>query len=264
MAFSRVYELVNFDPSTATLLINLFTYELGNTEDQITADIEVPVVLPVDSNGKVPVGTALTQFLNRHVISITPDSFLQSMLELKRFNGQVVNANEVYNETSDVEPTEADQITAPLTALWIPVLIIPDRTYTNSGTTFTRSIVAAVGGNNGAPIMGEQFVGDPQPKIGLPQYQLLNTYINGSVLKLVHHARSDGFPQEADITSNINLFTAPEYITALWPYVYNQDGLSSVLAGGGVLSDYQHYYYLEHDPLDIPVSYARGWIQYGI
>lgn len=262
MAFSRVYELVNFDPSTATLLINLFTYEVGDEENQITSDIDVPVVLPVDSTGKVPVGTALTQFLNRHVISITPDSMLQSLLELQRFNGQVVNANEVYNETSDVEPTEADQITAPLTALWIPVLIIPDRTYTNSGTVFTRSIIAAVGGNNGAPIMGEQFVGDPQPKVGLPQYRLLNNYINGSVLKLVHHSRSDGFPQEANIVSNIDLFTAPEYITALWPYVYNQDGIDSILAGGGVLADYQHYYYLQHDPLTIPVSYARGWIQY--
>ena len=261
MSFIREYELVSFDPASATMLINLYTYDSGHVR-QITGDLNIPVVLPVDSTGNVPVGNELTAFLNRHAISITPDSLLESVLNLGNVGGEVLNANAIYNMTGDVEATEEDLITAPADALWIPVLIIPDKTFTPVGNVYTRSIVAAVGGNYGAPIMGENFTGDPQPKIGLPQYQIMYQHIIGSTLKRVHHAKSRGFAQEAAV-NDVTVLTAPEYIVGSWPLVYNQPNLADILNAGGDINDYIHYYYLEHEELTIPTSYARGWIAYG-
>lgn len=262
MPFIRQYDLVSFNPETATVLINLYTYEQGD-DQQITADLDAPVVLPVDSLGRVPVGTALTEFLDRHVISMTPDAMLQSSLELLRF-GSVVNANAMYNLTNDVEPDEEDLITIPNDKSWIPVLIFPDRTYNSTNNTFNRSIVAAVGGNAGAPIVGEQFEGDPTDKVGQSSYLLLNSYLNGAILHRVHHAKSEGISQESNLTGNIYLLPAPEYIVASWPSVFNQQSVYDILSEAGNVTQYSHYYYVEHQPLSIPTSYARGWIEYNI
>jgi hypothetical protein len=261
MAFTRQYDLVSFNPETATLLINLYTYEQGD-DQQITADIDVPVVLPVDALGNVPTGLALTQFLDRHAISITPDAMLQSLLEKLRFGGSVLNANAMYNLTNDVEVDEEDLITIPNDKTWIPVLIFPDTTYNSNNTTFNRSIVAAVGGNLGAPILAEQFEGDPTDKVGQSQYLLLNQYMNGSILHRVHHAKSNGISQEANVTGNIYLLTAPEYIVESWPNVFNQTSVMDILQEGGNVTTYSRYYYIEHQPLSIPTTYARGWIEY--
>ena len=262
MAFTRTYRLSKFDETTATLYIDLSTYKVGST-DRLTFDINVPVVLPVDDIGNVPTGSALTAFLDRHAISIAPDSFLYNVYNLSNFNDQVVNAAAIYTLTSTVEPNEVDPITVPNDKLWIPVLIFPDRVRTPTGSIFDRSIIAAVGGNLGAPYLGEQFVGDPEEKVGLAQYQLLDESMNGSKLHLVHHSRSAGITQEANVTSDIYHFEAPTYIVQSWPKVFNQPDLSQLLQDGADIQDYRHYYYIEHDPLTIADTPGRAWIEYG-
>lgn len=264
MAFTRQYDLVRFDATTATLYINLFTNEVGNTTQIITADSEVPVVLPVDSEGNVPVGNALTTFLNRYVINITPDKMLQSKLELIRFGNQVHNANAMYNLTDDVEDSEVDQFSPPADSLWIPVVIFPDRTYTPSGDVFTRSVIAPVGGNFGDPIIQEVFPSNFQDRVGLSQYQLFKQYVTGGILKLVHHSKSNGVSQQAVITTSISDLQAPTYIVRSYPFIYNQDNIDGIISDGADISDYQHFFYLEHEPLSISVSYARAWFVYNI
>ena len=153
--YTRTYEKVRFDNINSIMYIDM---QGSFGADLIAADSEVPVVIPMDVNGRIPTGSELNTFLTRFVLDALPDSVLDNRLALFRYDA-VVNANTVFATTTDIEDGETDTV-APPTGYSIPVIIIPDRIF-NSSNTFTRSIIAPVGGISGAPQPMPAFPSDP-------------------------------------------------------------------------------------------------------
>lgn len=267
MSYSRSYEPVRFDPTSSTLFINVSGYSSGV---KIVEDKEVALVVPVSSTGLAPVDSELTVLIEEYIKYVLPDSYLQQVDTLRTYN-VVVNANAVYNLTSDIEYNEIDTVTIPEVASWVPVLIYPDTTYTPDGIVYTRSVIASVGGYlegelggaavAGDPKVSEPFASDPVSRLG--RYSLTPSRVNNGTLQYVHNSRNGpGITQTAQLTESIYVSLAPEYIKLEYPFIYNNTNISAMISNGTDLSDYTHYYYVEHEPLSIPTTYARGWFQY--
>jgi hypothetical protein len=267
MSYTRSFEPVRFDPTSSTLFIKVSGYSSGI---KIAEDAEVAYILPLSPTGNAPVGDELNDLLTEHVKYVMPESFLRRTDLLRTYN-TVANSNAVYNLTSDIEYNEIDTVTIPEDTSWVPVIIFPDTTYTTNGTVYTRSVIASVGGYldgdlagvavAGDPKVGEQFTTDPLFRVG--RYSLTASRINNGVLQYVHNSRNGpGVTQAAAITESIYSLLAPEYIVLEYPLIYNNTNISAMISNNVDLSDYLHYFYVEHEPLAIPTTYARGWFQY--
>jgi len=250
MAIIRTYDLQNFDPVRALLKINVqVTETVSNYSRQY---LDVPFWLPVAPDGTVPSGGALNALLDRWVERVAPTDVI--LREAQLFINPVTNAGALYQLTSDIEPGEAiDNIFAG----FIPVLVFPDRIFTPTGTTFTRSIIAAVGGNNAAPANEVVFPEDAITRVG-------TTYIldNGNVGQgaVLRYAR-DQLPNRDYATVSITggWFEgpiAPAYIVEQYPFVFRQP------LPPGNFEDYLKFYYIEHEPLIIQTNFATAWLQY--
>jgi len=256
--YTRTYERVRFDSTSSIMYINIIGH-FGT--DLISNDSEVPMVLPIDVNGNVPTGTVLNTLLTRFVLDAVPDSYLDNKLALFR-HSEVVNANTVFSSTTDIEEGETDTV-APPAGYSIPVVIIPDR-IKESTNTFTRSIIAPVGGISGVPQLTPAYPADPLTRIGQSTYMLIHTLVNGGALHNVHHSRNPGpsYPT-ASLTSTLEGLVASEYIISEYPNVYNQPNIVNLVSANGI-NQYQHFYYVDHEPLEIPVAYARAWFKYEV
>lgn len=267
MSYTRTFEPIRFDPTSSTLFIKVSGYSSGV---KIAEDEEVSYILPMSSNGSVPVDNELSSLLEEHVQYVMPDSYLRRVDLLRTYN-TVVNSNAVYNLTSDIEYNEVDLVTISSPISWVPILIFPDTSYTPNGTVYTRSVIASVGGYldgelggiavPGDPKVGENFTNDPMSRLG--RYSLTPSRVNNGIIQLVHNSHNGpGLTQSVALTEHINILLAPEYIKLQYPYIYNSLDLLAMLSANVDMSDYTHYYYVEHEPLSIPTSYARGWFQY--
>lgn len=249
MSIIRTYDLQNFDPVRALLKINVQVTETVSGYSRTYLD--VPYWLPVATDGSVPSGGDLNALLDIWVERVAPEDVI--LREAQLFINPVTNASDLYQLTSDVEPGEAiDNIFDGL----IPVIVFPDRIHTPSGNVFTRSVIAAVGGNNAAPAGEVVFPVDAVSRVG-------TTYIldNGNVGigALLRYARDQVTTDYAtvEITDGwAETLYAPAYIIEQYPFVFRQP-----LPPGDV-SEYLKFYYVEHQPLVISTNFATAWLQY--
>lgn len=256
MSYQRTYNATLFDADTRTLSISVTATLNG---EEVANDPLVNVVIPIDANGVVLVDAELESFLNDYILSVMPDSYLDAQLALTTYG--VVNSAAMYQLTSDVEYESTDIVTPPAGVSWIPVIIFPDTVYTPTGGVYTRSVIAPVGGFNGVPYTSEVFQPDPLARVGGDNYSLEPALINGSILHYIHHSRSAlSYVSSVNITGDIDSVLAPDYIIASYPKIWNQPNASLIPAH----STYTHLFYVEHEELTIPVSYARAWIEYPI
>ena len=250
MAIIRTYDLIRFDPEKALLVLNVQATETVSGYSK--SYLGINYWLPVANDGTVPTGGALNILLDQWVTRVAPDEVI--LREAKLAEQPVTNASDIYQLTSEIEPGEsAGNIFAGL----IPVVIFPDRVYTPSGNVFTRSVIAPVGGNYGAPDPEDVvFPADAIARVG-------TTYIldNGNVGDgaEIRFARGDINVDYATVAItnswSENLF-APQYIIDQYPYVFRTP------LPPGNFDDYLRYFYLEHEPLTVQYNYATGWFKY--
>jgi hypothetical protein len=251
MAIIRTYDLQNFDPVRALLKINVQVTETVSNYSRTYLD--VPFWLPVAPDGTVPSGGDLSALLDRWVERVAPEDVI--LREAQLFIAPVSNASELYQLTSDIEPGEAiDNIFAGL----IPVLVYPDRIFTPTGNVFTRSIIAAVGGSNGAPSNADLvFPIDAVNREGTT-YILDNGNVGtGAVLRYARDQLPSSDYATVAITGGwAESLPAPAYVIEQYPFVFRQP------LPPGNFEDYLKYYYIEHEPLVIATNFGTAWIQY--
>jgi len=250
MAIIRTYDLQNFDPVRALLKINVQVTETVSNYSRTYLD--VPYWLPVGTDGTVPASGELNALLDRWVERVAPEEVI--LREAQLFINPVTNAADIYQLTSDIEPGEAidNQF-----AGFIPVLVFPDRIYTPTGNVFTRSIIAAVGGNNAAPANEVVFPVDAVSRVGTT-YILDNGNVgDGAYLRFARDQLPGSDYATVAITNSWSeTLYAPPYIVEEYPFVFRQP------LPPGDITNYLKFYYLEHEPLVIQTNFATAWFQY--
>jgi hypothetical protein len=101
MAFTRTFEYLSFDSNNAILYVRIRFFRDSVLYDNVGS---FPIQLPVDSLGQVPIGAALTSYINQALdVVYSPESH-QFRRNLADFGGAVSNASEIFALTIEDEP----------------------------------------------------------------------------------------------------------------------------------------------------------------
>lgn len=282
MAYQRNTELVRFDANTATLFLRITSTD---TDLGVLETIEdCPLRLPVDANGFVPTGAELDSLVANFAARQTSPARIAQLIAARRLVelGGVQNPQAIFSVTEELEVDEFVDVDTPEDVTrysgMIPVILFPDRVFTPSGTSFTRSVMAAVGGE-GLPSTVPLITNESWPDLTYTDILAAFTYglDNGNIisgeLRFVQSenqvAPEQAGPLEVTAASSDLLLPPPAYIIAAYPRVFDvrleYDPITGLAPDGFNFDEHLTYYYIEHDPVYVAPgdTYARAWFTYG-
>jgi hypothetical protein len=138
MPFTTSYDTVRFDATEAILYLRVRILD-GATE--VETNENVPVRLPVDASGLVPVGAELTTVLDRAVsrtFSSTALAEKERLYNIAANGGLVVNRSAIYALTEEAESGSVEAVLVSISAYLEPVtsFVVDSAEGISVGSTF--------------------------------------------------------------------------------------------------------------------------------